>query len=48
MKHHPTKFQIRAFEKAMKDAQAAPEFTDEHLRFLAQRRDAFFAQLAGR
>jgi hypothetical protein len=48
MNHHPTRFQIRAFEKALREAQTAPEFNDEHLRFLAQRRDAFLAKLNNR
>jgi hypothetical protein len=43
--HHPTRHQIRAFEKALREAQQAPEFNDEHLRFLAARRDRFFAEL---
>lgn len=46
MKHHPTRFQVKAFEKAMRDAQGQPEFTREHLEFLARRRDQFFAKLA--
>jgi len=48
MKHQPTRFQIKAFEQAIREAQQAPEFTEEHLRFLARRRDQFLANLAGR
>lgn len=48
MKHQPTRFQIAAFAKAMKEAQGQPEFTEEHLRFLARRRDQFLATLAAR
>lgn len=46
MKHQPTRFQLAAFKKAMQEAQNQPEFTDEHLRFLARRRDQFLAQLS--
>ena len=46
MQHRPTRFQIKAFEKAIREAQQTPEFTEEHLRFLARRRDQFLAQLA--
>lgn len=48
MKHQPTRFQIAAFQKAMEEAQSQPEFTDQHLQFLARRRDAFLAKLATR
>jgi hypothetical protein len=48
MKHHPTRQQIKAFEQALREAQQAPEYTEEHLRFLARRRDAFLSTLAGR
>jgi hypothetical protein len=48
MKHQPTRFQIEAFKRAMLEAQSQPEFTDEHLQFLARRRDQFLAQLANR
>lgn len=46
MRHQPTRFQIKAFQEALKEAQGQPEFTEEHLRFLARRRDQFLAQLA--
>ena len=46
--NRPTRFQIAAFAKALKEANEAPQFTDEHLKFLAARRDAFFSQLAAR
>ena len=46
MKHRPTRFQLKAFEQAMREAQGQPEFTPEHLEFLARRRDQFFAKLA--
>jgi len=48
MKHQPTRFQLEAFKRAMLEAQGQPEFTPEHLAFLARRRDAFLAQLASR
>jgi len=48
MQHRPTRFQVKAFEQALREAQQQPEFTDEHLKFLARRRDAFFAQLAAK
>lgn len=45
MRHQPTRFQLEAFKRAMLEAQGQPEFTDEHLQFLARRRDQFLAQL---
>ena len=48
MRHQPTRFQIAAFAQALKEAEHQPEFTEEHLRFLARRRDAFLAKLAAR
>ena len=46
MKHHPTRFQIQAFEQALREArESCPEFTPAHMQFLAQRRDRFLAML---
>jgi hypothetical protein len=43
--HRPNRKQLQAFYNAMLEAQNTPEFTPEHLQFLAQRRDNFFLAL---
>ena len=46
MRHQPSRYDVKAFEQALRESQSGPRITPEYLAELARKRDQYFARLA--
>ena len=46
MRHQPSRYDVKAFQAALQEAQSRPAITDAYLAELAAKRDQYYARLA--
>lgn len=46
MRHQPSRYDLKAFETALRESQSEPRITPEYLKELARKRDQYLLHLA--